>query len=338
MLLQQVAPSEGEAFDRFVGGHVHGDPLQGWGFAELQTGRGRAPHRFYLVERGKPVGSLSLIAIDMGRLGLLLYAPRGPVLDPGQSLVWRDLARELRRTFPEAFAFSCAPRRDDRLPGPPGYLRRGAQPLLPHLPRSTVEVPLSGDPDLDFGRLQRRCRVQVRRAPAHGVEVREAGADDLRALLSLSRRRDPRLSAIAATPSELGDTVTAFLGRSQAGVFLAASQGSVCAGAVALRLGRHALCQHFGLEQGGQHRQAAYAAQWAAIAWLEAQGAERCDITDFLMPEDASMQDLARRWGGVERRYAWLEVPLRLTPYLGYRLLPARFGGRRPLPLTATAH
>ncbi len=336
LLLRPVKAEESEDFDHFVGQHVHGDPLQGWGFADLQAGKGRMPHRFYLMEQGRPIGSLSLIAADMGRLGLLLYAPRGPVLDPGQRILWRHLTLELRARFPQAFAFFCAPRLDDRLPRPPGYLQRGTQPLLPRVPRATVEVPLSGDPALDFGRVQRRCRVRVRRAPARGVKVRAAGTEEIGTLLGLWHGAGEAPS-LAATPAALADMVGAFLERGQARVFLAESQGSVRAATVALSLGRHALCQHLGQDGAGQYRQAAYAAQWAAIAWAEGQGAERCDITGFRTRDDANLGDLARRWGGVERRYALLEVPLRLGPYIGYRLLPTGASGRGPAPATAEA-
>ena len=338
LLLRPVRPEECDDFDGFVGRHVHGDPLQGWGYADLQAGRGRAPHRFYLMEQGRPIGSLSLIAVDLGRLGLLLYAPRGPVLDPGQRVVWRRLAQELRERFPQAFAFFCAPRLDDRLPRPPGYLQRAAQPVPPRMPRSTVEIPLSGDPESDFARVQRRCRVRVRRAGAHGVRVRLAGLDELGALLALWNRNTWEAPGIAATPSDLAHAVRAFQTRGQAQVFLSEARGEVRAGAVALRLGRHALCQHLGQDASGRYRQAAYAAQWAAIAWAETEGAERCDITGFRAPEDASLHDLARRWGAVERRYALLEVPLRIGPYLGYRVLPLGIGGARMTVEAARAH
>lgn len=321
MLLQSVTPGESEEFDRFVGAHVHGDPLQGTCFADLQAGRGRTAHRFYLVEQGRPVGSISLIAAELGRLGLLLYAPRGPVLDPSQRVAWRSLARELRRVFPQAFAFSCAPRVDQQQKRPPGYLARGGLPLGPAVPWTTVELPLSGDSERDFARLHRRCRVQLRRAPAHGISVREAGSEEMRLLLGLWRQQAFGWP-LAPTPAALGDLVTAFAQRGQAKVFLAEGDGAVRAGSVVLRLGRHALCQHLGQDGGGRHRAASYAAQWAAIAWAERQGAESCDITGFRAPDDATLAELAHRFGGIERRYTLLEFPLRLGPYLGYRLLP----------------
>ena len=76
MLLLPVDPGQGEAFDRFVGTHVHGDPLQGSCFGEVQTALGRTSHRFYLVEQSRTVGALSLIAAEVGRLGARLVLQR----------------------------------------------------------------------------------------------------------------------------------------------------------------------------------------------------------------------------------------------------------------------
>jgi len=320
VLLIPVTAGGSEEFDRFVGSHVHGDPLQGACFGDLQAERGRTVHRFYLVEHGHAVGSLSLIAAEVGRLGQLLYAPRGPVLDPGQRVAWRSLAWELRHHFPRAFAFTCAPRIDERQPRPPGYFPRRGVPLDPGLSLAAVELPLSGDPERDFARLHRRCRVQLRRAPAHGVSVREARRDEVRLALGLMRRGP---AVIAPDPAALADALAAFRARGQAALFLAEEAGAVRAASVVIRLGRHALCQHLGQDDGGRHRAAGYAAQWAAIAWAEGQGAERCDITGFRAPGDPTLADVARRYGGIEHRYALLEVPMRLGPYLAYRLLPA---------------
>ncbi len=323
MLLQPVSQAESEAFDGFVGEHLHGDPLQGTCFGDLQACGGRSVHRFYLVEQGRPIGSLSLIGMQVGRLGTLLYAPRGPVLDPRQRVAWRALAAELGQAFPKAFAFSCAPRLEHTLPHPPGYWERAGLALSPPVPRTVVELPLSGDPARDFERLSRRCRVKVRRAKSHGVTVREAGPDELRLFLGLMRQGPAGGWSIAQTPSDLADVVSAFAQRGQAGLFLAGEDGAVTAASIVIRLGRHALCKHFGGDGGGRNRAAGYAAQWAAIAWAERQGAERCDITGFRASDDRSLQELVRRFGGIERRYSLLEFPLRIGPYLGYRLLPS---------------
>ncbi len=330
MLLIPVDSGEREAFDLFVGSHVHGDPLQGACFGDLQAERGRAVHRFYLVEGGRAVGSLSLIAADLGRLGQILYAPRGPVLDPGPRMAWRSLAWELRHHFPQAFAFACAPRIDDRQPRPPGYLPRGRLGLDPGLSLAAVELPLSGDPERDFERLQRRCRAQLRRAPARGVTVREATGDEVRLALGLMRRDPVGRAAIARDPSALADTLRTFRRRGQAALFLAEESGTVRAATVVIRLGRHALCQHLGPDDGGRNRAAGYAAQWAAIAWAGREGAERCDITGLRAADDPTLADVARRYGGIEHRYALLEFPLRLGPYIAYRLLPTARVRRSP--------
>lgn len=332
MLLQPVAPGESDVFDRFVGGHLHGDPLQGTAFGDLQAAQGRAVHRFFLMEQGRPVGSLSLMARTVGRLGLLLYAPRGPVLEPGRRLAWRRLSQELRERFPQAFAFACAPRLDERNPRPPGYLSRGLLPVAPQFARQAVELPLSGDPDRDFGRMARRCRVQVRRASAHGIRVREAGVEGISAALGILPRRRAALWPLAATPAELGELIAAFAARGQARLFLAAAAGEDCAVSLALRLGRHGLCYHLADDGDSRRRAARYATQWAAIAWCAAQGADRCDVTGLSAPGDAGSQVLARRFGGLERRYALLEVPLRLAPYIGYRLLARGISGGADAP------
>jgi len=320
MELRPVASDERDAFDAFVGAHLHGDPVQGWGFAELRAQGGARAHRFYLVDQGRLVGSISLIARRAGRLGLLLQAPRGPVLDPARAPLWADLRRELRRTFPDAFALIASPRLEVTARRPPGALPRGtAGGSLTTLPRQAVEVPLSGDPERDLARVHRRCRVQIRRAAAHGIQVRPAAPEEQGLWLGMLRR-EGRGAALGAAPAELAELAQELAHWGQAQALLAERRGQVQAATLVLSLGRHAVCRRLGGPPDGRTRAAEYAAQWAALAWAERQGAERCDITGFLRPADETTAALARRWGAIERRYRpQVELPLRWLPYVGYR-------------------
>lgn len=345
--LREANPWERHEFEVFVGQHVFGDPLQSWAWGDVKAEFGWTAHRFWILDRERRVGSLSLLRRALPLFGEILYAPRGPVLDPMDATAWRGLGPQLRRIFPRAFVLVAEPRIDERRRRPPGFWqgrRRGHFGGIQ--PRFVAEVPLVGEEHEIFSRLAAKCRYNVRLAARRGITVRQGSGPDratfLR-LLQITARRDgfglraPRFYAqVLAALSEAG----------QGALFLAERCGETLAGVFAIRLGRHALYLYGASADEHRRDMAAYLAQWEAIRWALAGGADRYDMTGIAPRDDPrhplhGLRRFKLGWGAGERRYLGpLDLPLRPWPYLLYRLaepLAARISLLRAGPLPRTA-
>ncbi len=326
MEIEEIPQARRAEFDAFVGAHIWGDVLQGWAWGDVKGAFGWHPHRFLLHEYGQVIGALSVLRREVPVFGEILYAPRGPVLDPGKRGTWRDFSRLLRRRFPRAFAFVCEPRIDEEMKRPPRFWRGRRRGLFQGIqPRIVAEIPLSGNLERDFERLHPKCRYNVRLAERRGIATRKGETADrstfLR-LLQITARRDGFHLRASRFYSEV---LRAFADAGQAALLLAGRGDEDYAGVFAVRLGRHAIYLYGASDGAGRRDMAAYACQWAAIRWAEECGAERYDMTG-MAPSDArhplsGLRRFKMQWGAVERRYIGpLDLPLRLPNYLLYRL------------------
>jgi lipid II:glycine glycyltransferase (peptidoglycan interpeptide bridge formation enzyme) len=313
-------------FNAVVGEHIWGDVLQGWTWGEVEGGFGWQVHRFLLQEFSRTIGALSVLRRDVPLCGDLLYAPRGPVLDPSKRAQWRELARILRRKFPRAFAFISEPRLDEEGKRPPGFLRgRRRRSVQGNQPRIVAEIPLSGDADRDFSRLHQKCRYNIRLAARRGISAR-VGAGPDRAnfvrLLQIAARRD---GFALRPPGFYSAVMRAFSEAGQGALVLAGRGEDDFAGIFTAYLGRHAMHLYGASDDASRRDMATYACQWEAITWAAAQGAERYDLTGTVsLPRQISLRGVQRfdmQWGAVERRYIGpLDAPLRWPQYLLYRI------------------
>lgn len=325
--LKEAKPPERREFDAFVGRHVFGDPLQGWTWGEVKAEYGWRPHRFWILEGGQTVGCLALLRRELPVFGELLYAPRGPVLDPSQKRLWSALRGELRRIFPAAFAFVAEPRIDEREKRPPRFWqgrRRGHFGGIQ--PRVVAEIPLLGDVPRIFAALTPKCRYNVRLAGRRGIRVRRAEAPDRATFLRLLQITARRAGFPLRAPRFYAHVLAAFSDAGQGEVFLAEHEGEALAGLFAIRLGRHSLYLYGASADGRRRDMAPYLVQWHAIAWAARGGAERYDMRGIAPNENPrhplhGLRRFKLQWGAGERRYLGpLDMPLRFWPYLAYRL------------------
>lgn len=327
MEIEEIFAERRAEFDALVGDHVWGDVLQGFTWGDIKGAFGWQPHRFLLREHGKVIGALSALRRELPLFGELLYAPRGPVLDPARRVQWRELRRLLHERFPRAFAFICEPRLDEAAKRPPGFWRGRRRGLFQGIqPRIVAEIPLSADPSQNLRRLQGKCRYNIRVAGRRGVTTRVGGPGDrttfLR-LLQVTARRD----GFGLRSSRFYDAVLRMFGEAGQGALLLSGRGDEdFAGVFAVRLGRHAIYLYGASDDAGRRDMAAYACQWEAIAWAASAGAERYDMTG-MAPSPSPRHPLSglrrfkMQWGAVERRYIGpLDAPLKLPNYLLYRV------------------
>ncbi|MDA8344836.1 MAG: peptidoglycan bridge formation glycyltransferase FemA/FemB family protein [Thermaerobacter sp.] len=325
--IEEIPEQRRAEFDAFVGAHIWGDVLQGWTWGEVKGAFGWRPHRFLLHEYGQIVGAVSVLRREVPLFGEILYAPRGPVLDPAKRGQWRELSRLLRRRFPRAIAFICEPRIDETAKRPPGFWRGRRRGLFQGIqPRIVAEIPLSGDLAQDFGRLHSKCRYNLRLSERRGVKTRTGEPPDRATFLRLLQITARRDGFGLRAPRFYSAVLRAFSDAGQGALLLAGRGEEDYAGVFAVRLGRHAIYLYGASDDATRRDMAAYACQWAAISWAANGGAERYDMTGMAPSSRQShplsgLRRFKMQWGAVERRYLGpLDVPLRLPLYLVYRV------------------
>lgn len=325
--MREAAPSERADFDAFVGQHVYGDPLQGWSWGEVKREFGWEPHRLWILDGGRPIGSMALLRRSLPVFGDLLYAPRGPVLDPIDRRRWSGLRAELRRLFPDAFAFVAEPRIDEFQKRPPAFWqgrRRGNFGGIQ--PRIVAEIALTGDVTETFTLLSPKCRYNVRLAMRRGLKVHRGVGPDRATFLRLLQITARRDGFSLRTPRFYAQVLAQFCDANQAEMFLVEKDGESLAGVFAVRLGRHALFLYGASSDEHRRDMATYLCQWHALRWAAMGGADRYDMTG-IAPNDNPRHPLhgLRRfklqWGAGERRYLGpIDLPLKIWPYLLYRI------------------
>ncbi|EQD27953.1 Methicillin resistance protein, partial [mine drainage metagenome] len=265
--------------------HVYGDPLQGWSWGAVKQDYGWEPRRFWVMENGRTVGSLALVRRTLPMFGDLLYAPRGPVLDPAVKRYWMPLRAELRRIFPDAFVLVAEPRIDEREKRPPAFWQGRRRGLFGGIqPRLVAEIPLTGADDL-WRLLSPKCRYNVRLAMRRGLTVRRAQGPDRATFLRLLQITARRDGFFLRAPRFYAQVMAAFGDAGQGEVFLVERDQEALAGVFVICLGRHALFLYGASSDEHRRDMAPYLCQWHAIRWASANGAERYDMTG-IAPND----------------------------------------------------
>ncbi|MDQ3854961.1 MAG: aminoacyltransferase, partial [Chloroflexota bacterium] len=90
MTVHRIGSDESQRWDAFIASSEHGHLFQSWGWGELKRRSGWRPLRL-AVERGGRIEAAAQVLIR-STFGLsFAYVPRGPVVRPDQSDVYRRL-------------------------------------------------------------------------------------------------------------------------------------------------------------------------------------------------------------------------------------------------------
>lgn len=100
---------EARQWDDFVSGHEHGHFMQSFAWGEFRKSRGWEPVRLLASRDGTPCAAMQVLKkLGPGGLGIL-YAPRGPVADPGDEKALAALFDAARQAAPGAVALRLDP-------------------------------------------------------------------------------------------------------------------------------------------------------------------------------------------------------------------------------------
>jgi lipid II:glycine glycyltransferase (peptidoglycan interpeptide bridge formation enzyme) len=220
------------------------------------------------------------------------YAPRGPIVTPGDASGLRAaldrlaaLARERRAIFlkvdPEIAPEDATPVLRDA-----GYRRASdIQPVV-----ATLELDLSSDEDALMAGLEKDTRWSVRQGAKRGVTIRESGDDAaLRAFYELYALTGDRAGFITRTWAYYRQTWSMLVEAGLATLRLAYVDDMPVAGAMVWRCGDRALYQTGATNEAGRKSYAAYALLWECIIGAKRDGRRVFDMGGI--PRDLERKD-----------------------------------------------
>ena len=277
------------------------DPLQAWGWGEVARTGGEQPTRILATDRDGGVRGVAQVLVRDAAAGRhVLYVPHGPAWDAGGGdgeLVLGAMLEGLRREGERqrGIVLKLDPRASDS--GSSAALRamllaRGLRPARADLQAATTRVlDLRPGAESVLAALEKDTRNLVRRAGREGVRTRVVHDGDVPAYEDFSR-------LLATTGSRAGFRVRPgaafealareFAPAGDAYLVLAELAGEVIAGCLALATGPRAFYLYAASlrEDRLRHANGPYAALWACIEALAADGRETLDLWGVVEPGD----------------------------------------------------
>lgn len=333
--LRRATEEEADRYDAFVGAHRHGDFLQGWAWGDLKAQSGWRAHRCVLEQLGRWRAAATILERRLPlRLGSILYAPRGPVLDYDDHHLVARFCEGARAAFrgtgalflkmdpdvPEDRALDAQLRSLGAWRARRRGLFEGIQPR--HVMRLDLDRPL----DAVFSAFTAKCRYNIRLAERKGVVAEEATESDLPIvcrLLHVTAVRDGfGLRPDAYYVRVYRHTVARGLGR----ILLARVGDEYVAATWTVQLGDKAWYLYGASSDQHREKMPNYLLQWEAIRWSHGRGARMYDFLGVPATPDPSSR-IVGLWRFKERFSPSLvsfvgeyDLPIRPLAYRLWRL------------------
>ncbi len=280
--LKVVNPGEA-AWNAFVVSHPQAHLLQATPWGELKSRFGWAAQRVALTDTSQAIvaGAQILYRRLPYRLGVLAYAPKGPLVCwQDDALVARLVAALDQAARQRGALVLCV---EPELPDTPQHAanlgRAGFVPgLTAYQPRRTILVDLSPDEAGILGAMKSKTRYNVRLAARKGVGVHQGSGDDVEIFNQLAAITGERNRFGVRSPAYHRAAYELFAPHGQVALFLAEYQGEPLAGVVAFGLGRTAWYFYGASSNAHRNLMAPYAVQWAAMRWAKARGCTTYDL------------------------------------------------------------
>src|SRR4051812_42328480 len=85
--MELIEITDRTAWDEFVSNSPWGHPLQLWGWGETKASGSWTPYRLALSDGGRIAAGVQVLLWKLPKLNkFIVYAPRGPVSEPGSEL------------------------------------------------------------------------------------------------------------------------------------------------------------------------------------------------------------------------------------------------------------
>ena len=166
--MEITAITDRTAWDEFVTASPWGHPLQLWGWGETKASGNWTPYRLALLEDGKIVAGVQLLLWKLPKINkFIVYAPRGPVSEPGSKLT--DILLEEVVKWARAHGGLYVRIEPAWASGAPAGWKKSANSIQM---RETYTIDLRKSEDEIMEPMSRKHRQYIRKAERDGVSVR----------------------------------------------------------------------------------------------------------------------------------------------------------------------
>ena len=290
------------AWDAFVAGSPQASYLQLTAWARVKAANGWRAERVLVEGPDGPVG-LQLLVRQLGRLGVLGYAPRGPVGAAFDALAVTRLTESLVALGRAAdlVAVTIEP----QLPaGDPmeGWLAAAGWRSGPRVQDPTTRlIDLSGGSAGAWAGLRSKWRQYVEKARRAGVTVEEAGPEGLDDFYRIYRDTAARTGFVIRAASAYRDVYDAFAVQGACRLLLARlPDGEPVATLLLVACGPRMTELYGGMTPSGGEARANYLLKWEAIRAAADGGFSTYDLWGLATPGIAHFK---AGYGGHEVRY-----------------------------------
>jgi len=325
---------EHERYNAFASSSAYADILQSWEWGEVKRRSGWTPRRLFVEGHdGRVVGSAQVLGRRPVRgAPMLLYAPRGPVVEDFRAEALDALIEEIRARAGDAFVLKCDPPIEEGSPDAAAMLGAGfvierSTGFGGVQPKAVMVLDLAPDLEKILAGFRSKWRYNVRLAEKKGVEVARAGREHLAEFYDLlveTARRDHFFVRGRRYFEDLFDILEP---AGMMAMFIARFEGAPIAGALCMGFGSR-LTYVYGASSN-EHRNVMpnHLMQWTMIQWAKEQG---YGIYDFRgvspvrdgEPVEEHLAGLNRFKDGFGARYVeyagTFDLPLRPLVYRGW--------------------
>jgi peptidoglycan pentaglycine glycine transferase (the first glycine) len=307
--MKLVEITDRNVWDGFVAGSPWGHPLQLWGWGETKRGSQWIPQRLAAMEGEQVVAGVQVLLWRLPKLSYwIVYAPRGPVVEPGSARAGQllaaltDWARENNGLYVRIEpAWTSG--------APSGWVK--ARNKLQMAATYTIDLRRSEDELLEP--MSRKHRQYIRKAERDGVSVRRVTDGDVGAMYRIYQET-ARRAKFGIHGRGYYEKLAAELGERNY-LYQADFEGEPVAFLWLAGAGRTAYELYGGVNAVGAEMKANYMLKWEAMRAMKAAGYE---IYDFNGRLNEGVSRFKEGFGPAETDYiGTYDYPLNR---LGYQL------------------
>ena len=274
--MELVEITDKVAWDKFVSESPWGHPLQLWGWGETKSRNEWIPNRLALMDDGRIVAGVQVLLWRLPRLSYwIVYAPRGPVVEPGSEQAARLLDALIRWSrMNNGLYVRIEPAWTSKAPS--GWVNARNRLQL----AATYTIDLSESEEDILEQMSSKHRQYIRKAERDGVSVVRAGKGETAAMYELYADTAKR-AGFGIHSQEYYETLESELGDNNY-LYYAYFEGKPVAFLWLAVAGKTAYELYGGVNAVGAEMKANYILKWEAMRAMKAAGYEIYDFNGRL--------------------------------------------------------
>lgn len=260
--------------------------LQSWEWGAFKERHGWQAAHWLWTEDGEPRAAALVLSRSARPLpARILYAPKGPLLDPTDRPLLERVLGDMEGLARAQRAWFLKVDPDVRTDRPAGeaflstIAHRGWRASPEQIQfRNTFLLDLTPEPDDILADMKSKWRYNVRLAGRRGVKVREGGMDDLPLLYDMYRETSQRHQFVIRPKDYYRDAWGSFIEAGLARPLIAEVEGEAVAMVIMYRFATRAWYMYGASRDLHRDCMPNHRLQWEAILWARAQG---CTVYDM---------------------------------------------------------